>query len=93
MSGALTIVVIALGLGFTVYTIANGVAGQGNRRGAPPLLRGLFLVWLAISLATFVLIWLGGFQHGDRIVLLVVFGILAALAALDHGVARMRRAG
>jgi hypothetical protein len=92
MFGLLTKLVIAFGLGFTVYTIANGVAGGGDRRGAPPFLRGLMLIWLAISLATLVLVWLSGFERSDWIILIVVFGILAALAALDRGMAHRRGA-
>jgi hypothetical protein len=91
--GAVWTTIVALGIGLTVFTIANGVAGPGNRRGAPPFLRGLTLVWLAISLAMFVLGWLDGFQRSDRILLLVMFGIVAALAALDRGVAHLRGGG
>jgi hypothetical protein len=90
MINAIVVVAVALGLGFSIYTIAYGVAGPGKRRGAPPLLRGLILVWLAISLAVFVLVWLGGFQHADQKIVVVVFAILGLLAVLDHAAARRR---
>jgi peptidoglycan/LPS O-acetylase OafA/YrhL len=90
MFGALEVTVIALVLGFSVYTIVNGVAGKGNRRGAPPLLRGLMLVWLAISLAVLVLESLDGFPHGDHVFMAVVFAILALLAVLGRGRKQVR---
>jgi hypothetical protein len=90
----IVIVVVALGLGFSLYTIANGVAGPPERRrGAPPVLRGLMLAWLALSLATLVLVGLGGFQHSDLKVLVVVFTILGLLAVFGHSSTRNRRSG
>jgi hypothetical protein len=62
----------------------------GRPTGTAPLggVRLIFVVWFAISIATFVLIWLGGFQSDDRIVLAVVFAILTLLAILDRALGR-----
>ena len=90
MLNALVVFLVAGGLGFSIYTIANGVAGKGTRRGAPPLLRGLLLVWLAICLTALVLTWLAGFDHGDLLGLVVMFAVLGLLAVFDHASARKR---
>jgi hypothetical protein len=50
--------------------------------------RGAFLVWCAVALAALVLVALGGFQRDDRILLLVVFLILATLGAGQAAIAR-----
>lgn len=80
---ALLVVFIAAGL-----TISGFLrSARGKRRPSP--FRGLFLLWLAVSIAATVLVGLGGFQHDDRILLLVVWAILAAVWLLDRGLSRL----
>jgi hypothetical protein len=59
-----------------------------RRRSVIGGVRGAFLVWCAVALAALVLVALGGFQRGDRILLLVVFLILATLGAGQAAIAR-----
>lgn len=80
---ALALVFIAGGL-----TISGFLrSARGKRRPSP--FRGLFLLWLAVSIAATVLVGIGGFQHDDRILLLVVWAILAAVWLLDRGLSRL----
>ena len=62
-----------------------------RRRSVVSGIRGAFLIWLAVALAALVLVALGGFQKDDRILLAVVFLILATLWTSQEAIARRRR--
>lgn len=57
--------------------------GRG-RGGRSSLLRALFLLWLAVSIALTVLVVISGFYREDLILLAIVWGILAALWLADR---------
>jgi hypothetical protein len=64
---------------------------SGLRRSVVSGIRGAFLIWLAVALAALVLVALDGFQKDDRVLLAVVFLILATLWASQEAIARRRR--
>jgi hypothetical protein len=75
---ALALMVVGIGLSFA----RQGFSGLAS------LVRGIFLLWLAISVATVVLISLDSFSGENVLLLSIVWGILLALWLGDRGLAR-----
>ena len=77
------VALMVAGLGFSI--VRKGVRGL-----ASPV-RGIFLFWLAISVASVVLVSLDSFSGENVLLLAVVWGILLVLWLGDRGLARLVR--
>jgi hypothetical protein len=73
-----------IGVGLSLWR--RGVSGL-----ASPV-RGIFLVWLAISVASVVLVSLDSFSGENALLLAIVWGILLVLWLADRGLARLQGA-
>ena len=71
-----------IGLGYAAASAAR--SRKTGVRARIRLIRGLFLVWLAVSVASTVLVALGGFYREDLVLLAVVWTILAVLWLVDR---------
>ena len=69
---------------FAYFAFVARSRTRPTRRVRIGLLRLLFLVWLAVSVAVSVLVALGGFYREDLVLLGVVWAILATLWLLDR---------
>jgi hypothetical protein len=82
---------IALALVMVVVGLSLSRTPDGARDGgsfATPL-RGLFLFWLAVSVASVVLVSLDSFSRENILLLAVVWGILLVLWLGDRGLGRV----
>ena len=77
-------------LALIVACLAFSVLRQGVRGLASPV-RGIFLFWLAISVASVVLVSLDSFSGENVLLLAVIWGILLVLWLGDRGLARLVR--
>jgi hypothetical protein len=75
-------------LALIVAGLVFSVVRQGVRGLASPI-RGIFLLWLAISVAAVVLVSLDSFSAENLLLLAVVWGVLLVLWLGDRGLARL----